>query len=232
MTREGEVSAAFVDLVDQLVGEFDVIDLLTVLVSRCVALLEAAAAGILLADHHGQLRVMAASTEEIRMLEVFQVQNEQGPCHDCYSTGQPITVADLDADHRWPEFASMSLGVGYPSVSALPMRLRNRMLGCLNLFMATRTALAPADVALAQAPGDVASIAIVQGQLERALDSRVAIEQAKGMVAQSTGGDMDSAFALIRSHARSNNLQLTDVCRRLTEGTLEVTALASRTHHS
>ena len=92
--REALATTTFVELIDTLVDNFDVIDVLTVLASRSVDLLDAAAAGILLADTNGHLRVMAASSEQIALLELFQIQNEQGPCMDSFRAGQVVAHAD------------------------------------------------------------------------------------------------------------------------------------------
>lgn len=237
--REHQVSSAFVELVTQLVGHFDVIEMLTVLTSRAVELLEAQAAGILLADSHDQLRVMAASSEEIRLLEVFQVQHDQGPCLECFSTGQVVFAPDLESDPRWPRFAAVSVAAGFRAVCAIPLRLGDRVLGGMGLFMGDPVELADNDVDLARALADVASIAIVQGevvrqsevvqsQLERALDSRVVIEQAKGMIAQGAMVDMDGAFLALRNFARSNNRRLTEVARSLTNGALDIDSVTSQ----
>jgi GAF domain-containing protein len=223
----------FVEIVDTLVGNFDVIEVLTVLTSRCVQLLEAAAAGILLADGAGHLRVIGASTEQIALLELFQIQNDEGPCLDCYRTGRLVVDPDLAGSSVWPRFATESVGAGFPSVCAVPLRMNDAILGCLNLFMATPIRLSDSDVALAQALADVASIAIVQDQttrraavredqLQHALNSRIAIEQAKGMIAERGGVDMDVAFARLRGFARNNNRGLTEVAEALVSGTISI----------
>lgn len=236
--RQALTAATFVTLVDTLVDDFDVIDVLTVLASRCVELLGASAAGILLADPSGDLRVMAASTEQIELLELFQIQNEQGPCMDCYRTGGIIVAPDLAAAADWPDFAPVSIAAGYPSVCAVPLRLRSVILGCLNLFMSEPGPLSNADVNLAQSLADVASIAIVQdqaardavvrqGRLEHALDSRIAIEQAKGILAEYAGLDMDSAFGRLRTFARNNNRGLTDVAESVVSGEIAMGSIAA-----
>ena len=236
LARQALTATTFVEIVDTLVGDFDVIDVLTVLTSRCVELLDAAAAGILLADSSGLLRVIGASTEQIGLLELFQIQNDQGPCLDCYNTGTVVINANLARSSRWPQFAAESIAAGFPSVCAVPLRLKEARLGCLNLFMAEPVALTDTDVALAQALADVAAIAIVQdqttrdaiirqGQLQHALTSRVSIEQAKGIIAERAKVDMDNAFARLRAFARSNNRGLTDVAKSLIAGSIDIDAL-------
>lgn len=234
--RQALLAKTFVELVDTLVDEFDVIEVLTMLSSRCVELLDAAAAGILLAEVDGQLRVMAASTEQIGLLELFQIQNDEGPCLDCFKTGNVVVSTDLAQENPWPKFAAESLRAGFPSVCALPLRLRDDILGCLNLFMAAASGFSDADITLAQALADVASIAIIQdhttrqaaireSQLRHALDSRIAIERAKGMVAGRYDVDMDTAFARLRSFARNSNRGLTDVAEDLVMGLMPVEAI-------
>ena len=236
VSREALATRTFVQLAGTLVVDFDLIDLLTVLAVRSVELLGAAAAGILLADTEGRLRVMAASNEEAELLELFQLQSDAGPCLDCYSGGDAIVNADLRGDTPWPAFAKESIRLGFASVCALPMRLRHDMLGCLNLFVAQPGGLNPTDVALAQALADVASIAIVQDganrlattrelQLQHALDSRVIIEQAKGMIAEHESVSMDRAFSVIRTYARKNNLPLTATAQNLVGGDLSIDIL-------
>jgi transcriptional regulator with GAF, ATPase, and Fis domain len=236
LTRQLLTATTFVELVDALVGDFDVIDVLTGLASRCVELLGASAAGILLADNGGQLRVIGASNEQVRLLELFQLQNKQGPCLDCYVTGSVVIHSDLERGSPWPEFAAESVAEGFPSVCAVPLRLKTVMLGCLNLFMSEPVELSDADVILAQALADVASIAIVQdqatreaalreGHLTNALTSRIVIEQAKGMIAERGRVDMDAAFAMLRTYARNNNCGLTDVAEAVVSGKIVIDAI-------
>jgi GAF domain-containing protein len=237
--RQALTATTFVEIVDTLVDDFDVIDVLTQLTSRSVELLRAAAAGILLADPEGHLRVIGASTEQVGLLELFQIQNDEGPCLDCYRTGAVVFDANLDAGSAWPRFAQESVRAGYPSVCAVPLRLKSLTLGCLNMFMSEPTALSDADVSLARALADVASIAIVQdqatreaaireGHLQNALTSRILIEQAKGMIAERDSVDMDDAFNRLRSYARSNNRLLTEVAESVIAGTTSIGSLYDR----
>jgi GAF domain-containing protein len=238
-TRQALVAATFVEIVDTLVEDFDVIELLTVLTGRCVELLDvAAAAGILLADPSGQLRVMAASTEAIELLELFQIQNDEGPCLACFASGQVVVDSDLGPGTQWPRFAIESVRAGYPSVCAVPLRLRDTVLGCLNLFMSEPLPLSNDDIILVRALADVASIAIFQAhatreaalrerQLQHALDSRIVIEQAKGMIAERGGVDMDDAFSRLRGYARSQHRRLSEVAGSLVTGTLDIDLVTS-----
>jgi GAF domain-containing protein len=236
VSREALTAIAFVELVDTLVSDFDVIDVLTGLTGRCVELLGAAAAGVLLADPGGTLRVIGASTEQINLLELLQVQNQQGPCLDSYTTGRVVINADMTVNSPWPTFATESVAAGFPSVCAIPLRLKTVILGCLNLFMSEPVGLSSQDVALAQALADVASIAIVQDQTTReaaireghllhALQSRIAIEQAKGMIAERARVDMDEAFQRLRRYSRNNNRGLTEVAEAIASGALMVDSL-------
>jgi GAF domain-containing protein len=236
--REEILTQTFVQLADSLVEGFDIIDLLTVLVDRCVELLHAAAAGIVLADAAGALHVMAASSEGARMLELFEVQTDEGPCLEAYATGAIVSDSDLRvAQLRWPHFAPEAAGRGFLAVSAIPLRLRAQVIGALNLFHATPGLLPQSDVRLAQAMADVASIAIVQDQairaaevrsdqLQHALESRIAIEQAKGMLSERAQVGMDEAFARLRAYARSHNRRLTAVASEIVRGALPIDAVA------
>lgn len=221
--RERRVTAAFVSLTTSLVEDFDLVELLSRLTADCARLLDIESAGLLLADRAGVLHVLAASTERTRNLELFQLQRAEGPCLDCFRTGRPVSVPDLAAaTERWPQFAPRATEVGLPSVHAVPMRLQDDVLGALGLFSSAPGALGPEDVSLAQALAHVACVAIVQHrvasdrrtvteQLQTALDSRVVLEQAKGILAQVGDLAMNDAFTALRRYARNTNRRLTDV---------------------
>jgi GAF domain-containing protein len=224
------LSETFVELADTMVAGFDVIDFLHMLTDRSVQLLDVSAVGLLLADPRGELRVVAASSEQARLLELFQIQNDQGPCLDCFRTGQPVAVADLSTEaRRWPHFAPAAQAAGFAAVQALPMRLREQTIGALNLFRAAPGTFDPADMRVAQALADVATISMLQErslrrsetlneQLQSALNSRVTIEQAKGKLAERLQLDMDQAFAVLRRYARTRNLRLSDLARAFVDG--------------
>jgi GAF domain-containing protein len=226
--REHLLASAFVELADTLVDEYDVIDVLDRLVAHSVTLLAADAAGILLVGPRGQLRVVASSNEESDWTELLQVQTDEGPCVDCVRTGEPVTVTDLDdAAGRWPTFTAALAGRGtYRSVHALPLRLRGEAIGAMNLFHTRPGPLPEADLRLGQALADIATIGIlherairdgeiVTEQLQTALNSRVIVEQAKGVLAQTGGLTMEAAFDRLRRHARGHNLLLGEVARRV-----------------
>jgi hypothetical protein len=238
--REHEITRAFVSIANSMADGTDVVDLLSGLTSDCARLLDIASAGLLLADGHGVLHVLAASSERTRDLEIFQLQRDEGPCLDCFHTGQQVSVDDLSqATDRWPQFVAAATAAGFAAVHALPMRLRGTTLGALNLFGDTAGALEADDLDLAQALAHVASIALVtdkatsdQGtinkQLQAALTSRVAIEQAKGVLAQLGRLDMDQAFAVLRRYARDHNARLSDVAHQLVSRTLAAEQLLDR----
>ena len=228
---DGELlSETFVELTDTMVVGFDVIDFLHVLTDRSVQLLDVSAAGLLLADPRGELRVVAASSEAARLLELFQLQNDQGPCLDCFRSGRPVQAADLTAEaQRWPRFAPAARQAGFAAVQALPMRLREQVIGALNLFRAGPGAFAAADIRIGQALADVATISLLHErsmrhsdtlneQLQNALNSRVVIEQAKGKLAERLGVDMDRAFSLLRDRARTSNRRLSDLAQAFIDG--------------
>jgi len=226
------LSDTFVDLADTMVADFDIIDFLHLLTDRSVALLGAAAAGVVLADPRGELRMAAASSEQAGLLELFQLQNDQGPCLECFRTGRPVTATGLAGPApRWPRFAQAAAQAGFATVEALPMRLRGQVIGALNLFGAGPGRLQAADLRIGQALADVATIGLlhernvrrreaVAEQLQAALNSRVVIEQAKGMLAQHLAEDMNTAFAVLRAYSRNHNLRLTDLASALTTGDL------------
>ena len=236
-TREAEIADAFVTMASTLAKGYDVIDLLDELVSVSAQLLDVQSAGLLLADAQGTLHVMAASSAETLELEAVQLQRDDGPCLDCYHAGTPVTVPDLDAeDDRWPRFAPAARAAGFVSVHAVPMRLQARVLGTLGLFGTRVGTLNDADHKLAQALADVASVSLVNEkasddadlinqQLQHALDSRVAIEQAKGIIAQALSLDMTDAFALLRGYARNNQTPINQVAQALADRSLKATAL-------
>jgi GAF domain-containing protein len=220
------LARVFVEVADTLIDEFDLIDFLQLLASRTADLLDASPVGLLLADQTGRLEFMAASDENVKLLELFQAQNQQGPCLDAFRTGTPVVNADLaEATSRWPLFAPRAVQAGFRSVHAFPLRLRAQRIGAMNVFSANVGGrLAESDVQIVQALADVASIGLLQEraisrgetlteQLQGALNSRVTIEQAKGALAQARGVSVDDAFVLIRSFARGNNLRLGEVAR-------------------
>jgi len=230
--REEWLARTFVELADTLVADFDVIEFMSVLVERCAELLGSAEVGLALAATRGELRVMASSTERMRALELIEFQDDEGPCRDCLYSGEQVLNARLDhSQERWPRFTPEAREAGFQMVHALPLRLRDDVIGAMNIFSPEIRELSDGDVNLVQALADAATIGILQeravkhgtdlaGQLQGALNSRIIIEQAKGIVAERRNVDMDEAFALLRSHARSNRIQLSNVARAIIDRSL------------
>ncbi|MEV8371090.1 GAF and ANTAR domain-containing protein [Kribbella sp. NPDC056861] len=232
MNRELRLAEVFVELADTLVDDYDVIDLLHTLCERSIELLHADAAGLILADQRGVLHVMASTSHEAKLLELFVLQADEGPCLDCYTTGEQMANLDLDeVEERWPKFRAATIAAGYRSTHAIPLRLRGQVIGVLNLFCAERATLSETDVSLGQALCDIATVGLLQErivrqgevlaeQLQSALNSRVLLEQAKGIISERAGIAVDDAFVLMRTHARRNRLQLGAVASAVIDGTI------------
>jgi GAF domain-containing protein len=244
MSREADVVRSLVEMADTLVDDYDVVDVLTGLADRCVSLLGVSAAGVMLAsspvlsDPEGSLGLVASSSEAMRLLELFELQAQEGPCLDAFRTGERVEHENLQAGSgRWPSFSAAALKAGFQSASALPLRLRELTLGALNLLSITRIPMAEADVIVARAFADLATLSIVQHraaaeaqrlneQLSGALASRVVIEQAKGVISERADVDLAEAFSRLRAYARNHNLHLTDVAAAAIDGTLDPLAWA------
>lgn len=239
MAREQRLAEVFVEIADSLIDDFDVLDLLQRLSARCVELLDVSAAGILLADPQGELQVIAASDEHTRLLELFARQHDQGPCVECFRSGAARTNIDLrrpESAADWPYFTPRAHEIGFRATHAIPLRLRDRVVGALNLFQRTERRLGVDEIALAQALADVATITILQQrtleqshventQLNTALTSRILVEQVKGVLAERWDTSVDEAFAAFRSYARSNHLRLTELARRVVDGTFDTAVI-------
>lgn len=228
------VSSAFVKLTNTLVNKYEVLELFQTLVEESISLLDAAAAGLLLADPHGDLQVVAFTSEESRLVEVGQLQVGAGPSIECFRTGAVVAIERLDAlGGRWPEYQSSALGHGFHSVHSVPLRVNERTIGAMGLFGHDAGALTQEDSAIGQALADVATIgllqeralresAVINDQLQRALESRVVIEQAKGVISQSNGVDMNEAFNRIRKYSRSHHLSLQETANQVVTNSLAV----------
>jgi GAF domain-containing protein len=237
VTREQRIVETFIELADTMVDDFDVVDFLHRLAQRCVELLDCSEAGLLLADAAGRLRVMASSSERSDALDLLQLQNEEGPCYECFRRGEPVSSQDLRReDDRWPTFARAARDRGFGSVQALPMRVRGSTVGALNLFRAELGTIMERDVPLAQGMADIAAVALLQEravresqgvtqQLQNALSSRVVIEQAKGVLAERAQVSVDAAFAYLRNYARSNNRRLGEIAAEVVDGRLSTDVL-------
>ncbi|MHA7190060.1 ANTAR domain-containing protein [Arthrobacter sp. MDT2-16] len=230
-SRPEKVSAAFVKLADTLVVDYDVLDLLHTLVEECVDLLQIDQVGLLLASPRGDLQVVASSSEEAELVEILQLQAGEGPCIECYHSGEVVTIADITALDRWEGFQRACLQQGFVSVHVVPLRIHDRIIGAMGLFGSTAGELAHEDAVIAQALASVATISLLQertirekqvvnDQLQRALNSRIMIEQAKGVIAQTSTVTMDEAFNRLRGHARSTHRTLNDTAQHVIDRTL------------
>ena len=240
MVSAERLAEVLVEVADTLVDEFDPIEFLQMVTEHTSELAHADGAGILIADHHGRLKLMAATDERAEMLELFQVQTEEGPCQDCFRTGSPVTGVDLAASSEvWPHFAPRAVAAGFRSVHAFPLRLRQNVVGALNLFGTRTGTMAAGDVRIVQALADVATIGLLQErairrsevlseQLQRALNHRVVIEQAKGVLAQIHAVSVDEAFDLLRSYARTHRRGLSEVAEAVLEEPGSLPGLTTR----
>jgi hypothetical protein len=238
-SREEWLADTFVELADTLVADFDVVEFLGMLVARCAVLLDGSEVGLAVANRQGRLRVLASSSERMRILELLEVQNEEGPCRDCYLTGDQILNKRVGAaESDWPHFAPMAKEAAFQMLHAVPMRLRGQTIGAINIFDPRLRNLSVHTANMTQAFADLATIGILQertskdqmvltAQLAKALDTRVAIEQAKGVLAERLKISMDEGFSLLRGYARRNNLRLLDVAQSVTSGELPSAALVS-----
>ena len=233
--RSETLAEMFVEIVDALVADFDIVDFLQAHTDRCMQTLEVDAAGLLLVDQQGRLEGLAATSGAARLLELLQLEEQEGPGVECFRSGRPVAVPDVAATKdRWPRFAVACLGVGFASVNALPMRRREQVIGTMNLFCARGGGLNPGALRVAHALTAVATIAVLLQrvrhdqqrlveQLQTALTSRVAIEQAKGVLAERWNVDPEQAFVVLRRHARRRNVRLTDLAEAVVSGADDLT---------
>ena len=234
VTRETRLNAAFVKLADTLTDDYDIVDLLHTLVEECTAIFDIQAGGLMLADSDGQLQLIASTSEKADLVEIMQLNAGMGPCVDCFRSGAPVAIADIAiSGERWPDFAAEALKQGFRSIYATPLKLRGQTIGTLNLLSTSTGELNERDALAAQALSDVATIGILQerlikergvvaDQLQRALDSRVLIEQAKGVLSEVASINIDEAFGAMRSYARSHNLRLHDVAEGIVSRRLNI----------
>jgi GAF domain-containing protein len=244
--RESALTTAFIDIADTMVADYDLIEVAHRLSRHCVDLLDVEAAGLLLADGQGNLGVLASSNEQARLIELFQSQAEgQGPCLECFHTGKPVSAVDLSRWHgRWPRFVREAQRLSFQTVHALPMLLREHTIGTLNLFRTGTNPLSAEDLAVGQALADITTIAILQEralahtenlveQLQGALNSRVIIEQAKGVLSRHGRVSVDEAFKVLRGYARANNRFLAELAREVVsdeDQALQVFRFAGKAH--
>jgi GAF domain-containing protein len=235
--REQQVVKALVALADTLVADYDVTDFMHVLATRSVELLPVDAAGLLLSDQRGQLQVVAASDHRADLLDLLEAQRRDGPCWDSFTTGHPIVVEDTEsaaerdapiAEEPWPRFTNRRRELGYKSVYAIPLRLRDEVIGALNLLRGSTGGLVERELLLARGLADIATIGLLQEravreqhviarQLQTALTTRMVIEQAKGVLAERTGRSMDSSFNSMRTYASAHRQHLGDVAQAVVD---------------
>ena len=239
MTREAVLARTFVRLADTLAGDFDLVDFLHGLSTDSVEILRAEAAGVMLADARGGLRLIASSDERMRLLELFELQDAQGPCLDAFSSGRAVQASAVDSRARWPSFATRASGEGFRIICAVPLRVRAHVIGALNLFRGSDEPFTGTEMEIAQAMAEMAAIGLIQeramrernllaGQLQAALNGRVVIEQAKGMLAEDLAITVDDAFTLLRNYARDFNRKLSEVAMDVVDRKIPGTALARR----
>jgi GAF domain-containing protein len=239
VVREAVLARAFVRLADTLASDFDVVDFLHGLSADSVEILRAEAAGVMLADPRGRLRLIASSDERMRLLEPFELQDEQGPCLDAFSFGRAVQASAADSRARWPVFAARACGEGFQVMCAVPLRVRAHVIGALNLFRGSDEPFTGTEMEIAQAMAEMAAIGLIQEralrernllteQLQAALNSRVVIEQAKGMLAEYLNITVDDAFKLLRNHARDHTRKLSEVAADVVDRKIPGTALARR----
>ncbi len=240
-SRETRITTAFVTVADTLTTDFDVVDLLHTLVEECTQILGIEAGGLMLADAEGHLQLMTSTSESADLVEIMQIGASAGPCIDCFTTGIAVSVPNIqESGGRWPVFQKAALQQGFHSAHATPMKLRGQIIGTMNLFGTHRGEVDTRDAALAQALADVATIGILQERLIReghliaeqlhiALDSRIIIEQAKGVIAHSLSLEMPDAFDVLRTYARNNNLTIRSVAEQVSNRTLTVDSMLAAT---
>lgn len=230
MDRYEQLAGAFVGLADTLVADYDVVEFAQRLVDNLTALLPVSQAGIMLGDANGRLHVFASSSEHTRLLELFQVEANAGPCLEAYLTRDTVLVPDIQHERtRWPEFAERAAEYGFGAVFALPLRLRDERVGAVNLFRTQPGVMSEGDLSVGQGLSDVAAVGIlhqrilvraevINQQLQTALNTRTVIEQAKGVLAERGAIDMDQSFTLLRGYARRTNQRLADLARAVVGG--------------
>jgi GAF domain-containing protein len=235
-SREARLNRAFVTVADTLTDDYDVVELLQTLVEECTEILDAQAGGLMLVSSDGELQLVASTSESVELVEIMQLDAGAGPCLDCFATGEAISISDIaEAGDDWPAFRAAALAQGFLSVHATPLQLRGHVIGTMNLFGTSVGALTRRDAGVAQALADVATIGIlherlirqshvVAEQLQRALDTRILVEQAKGVLAQDGGLDVDEAFGVLRRYARDHDLVLRAVAEGVVNRRIDVLA--------
>lgn len=215
-----ELARTFVDLARSVNSGVDIVEVYSMLSDRCVQLLSVEACGILLIDPRGDLRVIGSSSHSAELLDLFQVQNDEGPCLVCCRTGESISDSELSEQGPWPRFAALVREHGFTEVHAVPLRARDVVLGALNLF--ATSPVGDEQLSIARAMADAATIALLQAdpdvdaivmsrRLHLAVETRMSVDQATGIVAQRFGISVDDALVRLRSVADGEGRRLGDV---------------------
>jgi GAF domain-containing protein len=241
MASVEDVTATLIDLADTLVSDYDLVEYLERLLEYSTGALDTEAGGVMLSDLRAggaRLQLMACTDVRTRSLELFELQEREGPCMDSHRIGAPVIEEDLLDSDRWPVFGRRAVEEGYRAVYAFPMRLRDTVIGALNLFRVEPGPIPADDVRLAQTYAHMATIGIMQqravaeaqelaAQLQVALHSRVVIEQAKGVLAERLSLEIDEAYLRIRSYSRNHNRRLREVAAAVVAGDLAASELAA-----
>ncbi|MFE0101295.1 GAF and ANTAR domain-containing protein [Streptomyces sp. NPDC059009] len=241
MDREQQLAEAFVGLADTLADDFDPVVLLDQLARHCVTLIGAAETGIMMATARGSLRTMAVSDDGAALFELFRLQADEGPCLDCYRTGEPVNATDLgESTDRWPQLAPLAVRAGYRAAHALPLRADHQVIGAVNLLLESPGGLPDAELRLAQALADVAALALIHyrpepvrptdilTRVQSTLSAKAAVETATGMLAQHGDLGLAQAHQALRTYCRTNGGRLVDAAQALIRGDLDpATVLAA-----
>lgn len=238
LSSEQRLTEAYVELADCGPGQFDIADFLRRLAHRSVELLDAAGASVMLADNHGQLKLVASSSPGIRVAEAPDPRVGSGPGPEAYLSGRPVTCTDLDdVPERWEGFAALARAAGYRSAHAWPLRHQDQVLGAIELYGANTGEYDENAAHVAAGLARIATITLLRErrqqradtlaqQLQQALDSRLVIEQAKGMLAERRSLGVDQAFVLLRGHARRHQMRLATLASQVLDGTADGSLIA------
>jgi GAF domain-containing protein len=233
MPGEVLVCSTLIELADSLLDDFDAIDHLTLLATRCVDLLDVDTAEVMLVGPEGDLRYAASSRGSRQSLELFELQTKEGPCLDSFRLKKRVIVeTPANLELLWPRFGRQAIRYGYKAAYAFPIRLREHQVGSLSMFRSKDGSMSLEDLFAAQAFADMASIAILRqrstcevrllnNQLTKALISRAILEQAKGVLVGRRGMKVEEAFDWMRCHARHNNLKVAFVAQEIVDGKLD-----------
>lgn len=193
LSGPADVARTFMEMTTAIADGAETVEVCTRLAHRCVALLPVAAAGILLRDPAGSLQVIGASSPSAHLLDLFQVQNDEGPCLECLASGEAVADVGLADSGRWPRFSALARQQDFSAVYALPLQSRDVTVGALNLF--ARWPLPEERLVIAQALADIATLSLLHvdarvdstlliQRIRLAVESRNTLDQARGMVAE------------------------------------------------